>query len=183
MAIKQSLNFVKSERGSISVITGGLFVLAIALAVTLSNVASIAMAKRSLTQATEAAAQRGVRNLDKTSYYKGKFNEITMVQNLMGYRPGDPGIPIDCQRAQNDVVSALRDWSHGDLSLKRFEITSVEVERIDCDGFQVSVSTRARTKLAFVLPFINIESVDIASSVSTQNERAKGFYLFGIRIT
>ena len=182
MAIKNVLKFIKDEKGSISIITGGLFLLTIALAITLSNVASIAMAKRSLTQATEAAAQRGVRNLDKTSYYKGKFNEITVVENLLGYGPSDPGIPIDCQLAEGDVASAMQDWSRGDITLKRFEITSVKVDEIHCDGYQVSVTTNAETKLAFVLPFINIQTVNISSSVSTENKRSQGFYLFGVRI-
>lgn len=156
--------------------------LTLGLAVTLSNVASIAMAKITLTQATESAAQRGVRNLDKSTYYTGKFNELTMVENLFGYGPQDPGIPIDCQMAQDDVASAIYDWSTGDISLKRFEITSVVIDEIVCDGFQVSVSSHANAKLPFVLPFINIKTVSINSSVSTENQRSEGFYLFGIRI-
>ncbi len=182
MAIKNLFASIKSERGSISVLTGGLFVLTLGIAVTLSNVASIAMAKRTLTQATESAAQRGVRNLDKSSYYAGKFNEITMAENFFGLGPEDPGIPIDCQRAEDDVASAIYDWSVGDASLKRFEITSVVIDQIGCDGYQVSVSSHADAKLPFILPFINIKTVSINSSVSTENKRSEGFYLFGIRI-
>ena len=182
MAINRILKFLKKDDGSISVITGGLFLLTLALAVTLSNVASIAMAKRSLTQATEAAAQRGARNLNTNSYYKGQFNEITMVKNILGYSEADPGIPIDCQRAEVDVFNAIQDWSHGGTALKRFEITSVNLDRVDCDGFQVDVTTHAKTRLAFLLPFMNIETVNISSSVSTENKRSQGFYLFGIRI-
>lgn len=182
MAIEKVKARIKSDRGSISVLTGGLFVLTLGLVVTLSNVASIAMAKRTLTQATESAAQRGVRNLDKSIYYTGKFNEITMVENLLGYGPEDPGIPIDCQRAEDDVASAIFDWSTGDISLKRFEITSVVIDEIECDGFQVSVSSHANTNLPFILPFINLKTVSIHSSVSSENKRSEGFYLFGIRI-
>lgn len=171
-----------ADRGSISVLTGGLFILTLALAVTLSNVSSIAMAKRTLTQATESAAQRGVRNLDSKTYYKGKFNEITMVENLLGYGPVDPGIPIDCNQAQGDISGAIQDWSQGDVALTRFEITSVEIDEINCDGYQVSVSTHADTQLPFVLPFINIRTVRIDSTVSTENKRSEGLYLFGIRI-
>ena len=61
----------KSEAGSISVIVIGLFVITVASLMVMTDVSSIIVAKRSLVQATEAAAQRGVHTLDKSKYYQG----------------------------------------------------------------------------------------------------------------
>ena len=75
--------------------------------VILTNISSIYLAKRALTQASEAAAQRGVRNLDKTSYYRGEFDATTQARNLFGIGPSDPGVPIDCSKALGDAEGAL----------------------------------------------------------------------------
>ena len=51
---------LRSETGSISVIVIGLFVITVASLMVMTDVSSLIVAKRSLVQATEAAAQRGV---------------------------------------------------------------------------------------------------------------------------
>jgi hypothetical protein len=172
----------KDERGSISILVGGLFLITISLLIILTSVAEVAVAKRSLTQATESAAQRGVRNLDKEAYYQGEFDEITMVSNLFGAGPDDPGIPIDCSAAKGDVLQGLEDWANGDRSLTRVELSGVEIKEISCDGFGLQVTVQARVTLPLSLPFIDLKSVLIESTVGTINSRDKGLYLFGIRI-
>ena len=57
---------MNSERGSISVVVIGLFVITVASLMVMTDVSALIVAKRSLVQATEAAAQRGVHTLDKS---------------------------------------------------------------------------------------------------------------------
>ena len=52
--------------------------------VILTNISSIYLAKRALTQASEAAVQRGVRNLDLQMYYQSDYNFWQFAWNLTG---------------------------------------------------------------------------------------------------
>lgn len=172
----------KEESGSISIVVISLFLVSICSLMVMTNVAAVAVAKRSLTQATESAAQRGVRNLDENSYYQGEFDITTQLQNLVGVGPDDPGIPIDCSEALSDAQGALSDWTFGPRSLRRIEIVNIQISGIECDGFGIELVTRASAVLPLTLPFFNIESVEISSTVATRNLRESGFSPFGIRI-
>jgi len=176
------LKRIRSESGSISLVVMALFIVSLSSILVITDVAAVAIAKSSLTQATEAAAQRGVRNLDKTSYYRGEFDATTQARNLFGIGPSDPGVPIDCSKALGDAQGALADWSSGPNSLRRVEITNLKISRIECDGFGIQLITQATAKLPLVLPFSNLGSVEISSKVSITNIRSKGFSPFGIRI-
>jgi hypothetical protein len=173
---------VRNERGSISLVVMTLFLVTVMTSIVVTDIASIAIAKRSLTQATEAAAQRGVRNLDLRAYYSGEFDLTTMASNLFGIGPEDPGIPIDCSKALGDAQEALSDWSNGDKSLRRGEITTLRINKIDCDGFGIQLITQATAKLPIVIPIFKMESVHISARVSATNTRKAGFSPFGIRI-
>ena len=173
---------ISDESGSISVVVITLFLILVSSLTGITNVAAVGVAKRSLTQATEAAAQRGVRNLDESSYYQGEFDAATQVRNFLGMGPSDPGIPIDCSKALGDAQSALEDWSNGPKTLRRVEISNLRISRIECDGFGIQLVTRAQARLPLRLPFFEIESIAITSKVSTTNTRAEGFSPFGIRI-
>jgi hypothetical protein len=170
------------DRGSISVLVGGLFLITIALLMIMTNIAEVAIAKRSLTQATESAAQRGVGNLDKDAYYQGEFDAITMAANLLRIGADDPGIPIDCAAAEADVLEGLRDWVSGDRSLTRVELSNIRIDQLTCDGFGIELTMRAQVTLPLVLPFIGAQTFEITSRVGTTNIRQEGFYLFGMRI-
>jgi hypothetical protein len=174
--------FKRNQQGSISLVVFSLFLVTISSLLVITDIAAIGIAKRSLTQATEAAAQRGVRNLDKSAYYNGEFDASTQVRNLLGMGPGDPGVPIDCSKAIGDAQGALSDWSYGPKSLRRVEISNLSISSIECDGYGIQLVTRATARLPLVLPFANLTSVVITSTVSTTNQRAKGFSPFGIRI-
>jgi hypothetical protein len=63
---------LEDEEGSISILIIGLFVVTVATLLVITNIASIAIAQRSLVQASEAAVQRGVQNLDLEAYYVGE---------------------------------------------------------------------------------------------------------------
>ena len=66
------------DTGSLSIVIIGLFLITVASLMVMSDVASVFVAKRSLIQATEAAAQRGVHTLDESAYYVGKGNMFTV---------------------------------------------------------------------------------------------------------
>lgn len=178
--------FWRDERGSISLLIMSLFMATLLVAVTLTNISSIYLAKRALTQATEAAAQRGVRNLDMDSYYQSDYNLWDFAGNLLGAGETDPGIPIDCAKGRIDATDALRAWiqvgttnssSHGRSNLKRIHIDS-----INCDGYELSISTSAVVDLPFVLPFINLESHKISSTVASIAQRKITSNYYGLDI-
>ena len=174
--------FRKDESGSISLVVFSLFLITVSCLFVLTDIAAVGVAKRSLTQATEAAAQRGVRNLNRDAYYKGEFDATTQVRNLLGIGPTDPKIPIDCSKAIGDAQGALIDWFKGPKTLRRVEITNLSISNINCDGFGIQLVTQATARLPLILPFAHLNSVEISSTVSTLNIRASGFSPFGIRI-
>jgi hypothetical protein len=172
----------REERGSISLIVLTFFLISVITSLVITDVAAVAIAKRSLTQATEAAAQRGVRNLNRDAYYSGEFDQSTMVGNILGVGPKDPGIPIDCSKALGDAEGALADWGRGPRSLRRIELVDIAIREIQCDGFGIQLITSATAQLPIVIPLLKIDKVLITSRVSTTNTRKAGFSPFGIRV-
>jgi len=170
-----------SERGSLSVVIIGLFFITIACLVVMSNVATVLVAKRSLAQATEAAAQRGVHSLDNSAYYTGKGTMFTAPLAMITGREHSP-IPIDCNRAFLDVVLELRNWSNDDSSMKRHELQEIVLTNMECDGSSLEISTSSEVKFPFNVPFLNMDSAVLTSTVGTTNQVQEGFYLFGVRL-
>ena len=169
------------ERGSLSVVIIGLFFITIACLVVMSNVATVLVAKRSLAQATEAAAQRGVHSLDKSAYYTGKGTMFTAPLAMFTGREHSP-IPIDCNRAFIDVVLELRNWSNDDSSIIRHELQRIVLTNMECDGSSLEISTSSGVKFPFTVPFLNMDSAVLTSTVGTTNQVQEGFYLFGVRL-
>jgi hypothetical protein len=172
----------REERGSISLIVLTFFLITLITSLVITDIAAVAIAKRSLTQATEAAAQRGVRNLNRDTYYSGEFDLSTMVGNIFGVGPKDPGIPIDCSKALGDSEGAIADWGRGPRSLRRVELSEVAIRDIQCDGFGIQLVTSATVQLPIVIPLLKMDKVQITSQVSTTNTRRAGFAPFGIRV-
>ena len=77
-SFRDYLRKIGDESGSIAVIVIGLFIITVASLMVMTDVSTVIIAKRSLAQATEAAAQRGVHTLDKSSYYQGTANIFTV---------------------------------------------------------------------------------------------------------
>jgi hypothetical protein len=178
--------FWRDERGSISLLIMSLFMATLLVSVTLTNISSIYLAKRALTQATEAAAQRGVRNLDMDAYYQGEYNLWQFAKTLLREGETDPGIPIDCAEGRVDALRALNDWiqisKSSSNSNGRANLQSIQVTSINCDGYELSISTSAVAKLPFVLPFINLESFEISSTVASIAQRKITSNYYGIDI-
>lgn len=174
--------FITEEKGSLSVLILSLFMTIVITLVILTDISSIYFAKRSLTQATEAAAQRGVRNLDEDAYYRGKYNAAQFLINLTDERERDPGIPIDCSKGATDARDAINEFSRDRANLFGRHLGAISVESLTCDGYQISIETSATATLPFVLPFINISEVEISSQIGTFDERKVSTNYYGINI-
>jgi hypothetical protein len=179
---KRVQGFLESERGSVSILTIGLFVILLATCLVLTDISSIYLAKRSLTLATEAAVQRGMKNLDTANYYSGEYNLSRGVLTLFGEGESDPGIPIDCSAGLKDAGSVLESWqSNGGASIRE-NIESIEISDYACDGFQIYLETKARIRIPIKLPFINLERIALTSKAGAVGERADTNNYYGFDI-
>ena len=174
----QSKKYAKDEEGSISLLIIGLFVVTVATLLVITNIASIAIAQRSLVQASEAAVQRAVQNLDLKAYYVGEGGMLSGILNN-----GDVPIPIECSSANSAISDELRHWNSANSSLLRREIRDIWMSEFNCDGVSVGISTTAFAVLPLQLPFVNLINIQLHTSVGATNTRSKGLYLFGIRIS
>lgn len=186
--IKSKRTFIKpvpkclsDERGSLSIVIIGLFFITVASLMVMSDVATVLVAKRSLAQATEAAAQRGVHTLDKSAYYVGKGTIFTAPLALITQRD-HTAIPIDCNQAVPNVMLELYNWSNDDGSMKRHELQGIVLTDFQCDGSAIEISTYSEVKLPFTVPFSRMDSAILTATVGTTNQVQEGFYLFGIRL-
>ncbi len=163
-----------------------LFMSTLIVLVILTNVSSIYLAKRALTQASEAAVQRGVRNLDLQTYYQSDYNFWQFAWNLTGEGETDPGIPIDCQKGRDDALSAIEKWMQLSESKEtangRENLEDIRVNRVECDGYQLTISTSADVRLPFLLPFINLDYVEISTTVASIAQRRITTNYYGIDI-
>ena len=174
----QSKKYANDEEGSISLLIIGLFVVTVATLLVITNIASIAIAQRSLVQASEAAVQRAVQNLDLKAYYVGEGGMLSGILNN-----GDVPIPIECSSANSAISDELRHWNSANSSLLRREIRDIWMSEFNCDGVSVGISTTAFAVLPLQLPFVNLKNIQLHTSVGATNTRSKGLYLFGVRIS
>ena len=169
---------IKDEDGSISLLIIGLFVVSVATLLVITNIASVAIAQRSLVQASEAAVQRGVQNLDLKAYYVGEGGMLSGILNN-----GEVAIPIECGSASSAIEDELRHWNSANGTLLRREIRDIWMSDFNCDGVSVGISTSAYAVLPLQVPFIDLKNIELHASVGATNTRSKGLYLFGIRIS
>ncbi|TRZ73038.1 MAG: hypothetical protein D4Q78_02495 [Streptomycetaceae bacterium] len=174
-------NKSRDESGSLSVVIIGLFLLTVASLMVMSDIASVFVAKRSLIQATEAAAQRGVHTLDESAYYVGKGTVFTAPLAVIKKSPHRT-VPIDCNRAVFNVMLELHNWSNDNGSMKRNELKGIVLTDLQCDGTSLEISTFAEVVFPFRVPFTRMGSALLSASAGTTNEVQEGFYLFGIRL-
>ncbi len=180
-AKKSTKKVISDEQGSLSVVIIGLFLITVASLMVMSDVATLFVAKRSLAQASEAAAQRGVHTLDKSAYYTGKGTILTAPRAFLTHRDHTQ-IPIDCNQALLNVVLELHNWSNDTGSMKRHELQGLVLSDLTCDGTSLEISTYAQVKLPFILPFTKMSSAILTATAGTTNQVQEGFYLFGVRL-
>ena len=174
--------FCIQDEGSLSVLILSLFMTVVITLVILTDISTIYFAKRSLTQATEAAAQRGVRNLDLDAYYRGKYNINQLFRNFSSEGEKDPGIPIDCSKGTSDARDSIHEFSSDRVNLFGQHLGVIKIDAMTCDGYQISLETSSTATLPFVLPFINLSSVEISSQIGTFDERKVSTNYYGINI-
>lgn len=179
--IEKCIAKFREETGSIAVVVIGLFVITVASLMVMTDVSTLIVAKRSLAQATEAAAQRGVHTLDKSAYYQGKATMWTVPLAVLTQRE-HPVIPIDCGRGGVEVLLELRSWSNDKSDMKWHQLQGIELTDYQCDGQSIAIQTRSEVKLPFRVPFSSIDSMFLTASAGTTNKVQEGFYIFGIRV-
>ena len=173
---------LSSSRGSISILTFGLFGIVLLTALVLTNISAVYVAKRTLSLATEAAVQQGVKNLDMQAYYTGENNLSRAALTLLGLGESDPGIPIDCTAGSRDAEMVINGWSNRDSDSHSNNLSSIQISAIACDGFQMEVSTSATVVIPIPIPFINLEEIHIQSRASAIPERADSNNYMGLDI-
>ena len=185
--MKRSLKFLKKfhndQEGSLSLLIIGLFIAALSALMVITDVAVVANAKRSLDQATEAAAMRAVQNLDKAAYYSGKHTALTSLYMVVGNEDYvDNRIPVDCDAGWLEVLDEMNTWMNTSSNMKTIQIENSKVTMYDCVYDVVHLETEAKVKLPFPAPFTDLNRATIKSSITTLNEKDKGLWLFGFRL-
>ena len=172
---------LKDDSGSLSVVVIGLFVITVASLMVMTDIGTIMVAKRSLAQATEAAAQRGVHSLDKTSYYQGKGTMFTVPLAIATQREHSV-IPIDCDKGGLDVLLELNSWSNNESDMRQRYLKEIQLTGFECDGQNLEIQTQSEVELPFKVPFSSTTSIILKASAGVTNQVQEGFYLFGFRI-
>ena len=154
----QTLGSEFRERGSISVLTIGLFLVTVAMLFLITDVASIIVTKRSLVHVTEAAAMSATHQLDLGAYYQGTKRAA---------------IPIDCARALSRVRDELGGWISTPSESKREELRLVEIVEFSCEGNRILLTTSAMATLPFRLPGSSLSHVEIRATVAAESNRSQ----------
>lgn len=177
------IKFHRDEEGSLSLLIIGLFIAALSSMMVITDVAVVANAKRTLDQATEAAAMRAVQNLDEVAYYSGKHTALTSLYMAAGNQDYvDNRIPIDCDAGWLEALDELNTWMSTSSNMKTIQIENYKVTMYDCVYDVVHLETQAKVRLPFPAPFTDQNRTTIKSSITTLNEKDKGLWLFGFRL-
>jgi hypothetical protein len=131
---------------------------------------------------TESFAQRGMRNLDKDAYYTGEFNALQGIKGLLGAGEKDPGVPIDCTAGEREVQQSIFTSLFLKNSMSRSNMSHVNIEVFNCDGFTIYLETSAMATLPIPIPFIDLSEVEIRSHAGAMGERAKTNNFYGLDI-
>lgn len=177
-------DLLSSEDGSLSLLIIGLFIAALSALMIVTDVAVVANAKRSLDQATEAAAMRAVQNLDEAAYYNTeKHNALTSAYMLLGNEDyADNRIPVDCNKGWLEINDEMESWIHTTSNMKTLQISNYEITGFECIYDVVHLETKANVKLPFPAPFTDLDRTTIKSSITTLTEKDRGLWLFGWRL-
>lgn len=180
---------LKREDGSISVLVFGLFIVVLLASVVLTDISALIVAKRSLIQATESAAQSAAHALDLETYYQGKHSALSFLVT-----DASPVIPIDCAAANNRAAETLSDIASSALptssltkssttakgKLIRPELSDLRISQFQCNGTEVLITTIAKAKLPIALSLFSFESVSLTASAGTTSVKKRIFSPFGI---
>ena len=160
----------------------GLFLLVLTTSLVLTDISSIYLAKRSLSLATEAALQRGMKNLDERAYYSGEYNFNQLLVNSFGQAESDPGIPINCGKGLQDIQEVLSGWQARGAASVRENVNQLRLTNFECDGYQIYIESAAIARIPLPIPFINLNEVAIHSYAGAVGERAETNNYYGFDI-
>jgi hypothetical protein len=173
---------LKNEDGSISVLVFGLFAVVLLSGVVLTDISAVIVAQRSLTQATESAAQSAAHALDLDTYYQGKHSALSFLVS-----DTSPVIPIDCKTASNRASETLADIANtssrnygSNKELLRRELSDVRISEFQCNGTEVLITASAKAWLPISLSLFSFESVDLSASAGTTSVKKRVLSIFGI---
>lgn len=180
---------LKREDGSISVLVFGLFIVVLLASVVLTDISAIIVAKRSLIQATESAAQSAAHALDLKTYYQGKHSALSFLVT-----DASPVIPIDCAAANTRAAETLSDIASSappTSSLTRSsttakgrlirpELSDLRISQFQCNGTEVLITTTAKARLPIALSLFSFESVYLTASAGTTSVKKRIYSPFGI---
>jgi len=149
---KEEFSKAHCEKGSVTVLTLGLFLLVLSAILLITDLSSLTVAKASLTHITEMAAQRGTHEVDESRYYSGSSL-----------------LPIDCPIALARVLRELENRQEKPGSFSRPEILSVVLSNFVCDGTSLEVHTKSEIRLPFKLPFADSLNFEIQAMAVARN--------------
>ena len=187
--IKSLRHKLKREDGSISVLVFGLFIVVLLASVVLTDISAIIVAKRSLIQATESAAQSAAHALDLETYYQGKHSALSFLVT-----DASPVIPIDCAAANTRAAETLsniastavptssltRSSTTAKGKLIRPELSDLRISQFQCNGAEVLITTTAKARLPIALSLFSFESVSLTASAGTTSVKKRIYSPFGI---
>ena len=173
--LKFSKDALCDERGSLSVLIIGLFLLTVALLMVMTDISSLVLSRKALTQQTEFLAQQGAKEIDLESYYQGRGGLLPYLAEKTLFNQTDPGIPLDCAKSTSAVQSAAANISHE--RFRNFELIAYQ-----CKGDMTYIETKAEAVLPYTLSFLHLDNPEIRGYAASAPERRNGFWIKGFRL-
>ena len=136
---------LEDERGSISLLIIGLFVIVLALSLAILDVSGNLLAKQELTHIGEAAISSAAHSIDLDRYYRADRNFVRNSSKGPIYR-----IPINCSTA---LMKFQREVTYSSLRGKSISILSW-----NCYKDSLSAQLQSDVPLLVPVPFIGRES-------------------------
>lgn len=175
VSVKDWRRFVDDERGSLSVLIIGLFLLTMTLIMVMSDISALVAARKALSQHTEFLVQQGAKSIDLEAYYQGRGGLLPYLAEKTIVDQTDPGIPLDCDEVNRAVVQAAANVS--DSKFTRFRLVNFE-----CNRGVTLVETQAEANLPYSLPFLKLDSPLMRGYAANSPERRNGLWIRGIRL-
>lgn len=143
---------IKEERGSLSILSTGLFLLLVLSSFVIMNASSAFLAKRELIQIGEFAITRAAQNLDPNSYY-GNATITT-------------ALPIDCGAAEQSF--------RNEIAQSYLRQTAVILNEWKCDGFSASAMISSQVRHLLVMPILGSQGlITVSTEVAAHNALQK----------
>ena len=175
VSVRDWRRLIDDERGSLSALIIGLFLLTMALIMVMSDISALVAARKALSQHTEFLVQQGAKSIDLEAYYQGRGGLLPYLAEKTIVDQTDPGVPLDCDEVKRAVVQAAAKVV--DSKFSQFQLVHFE-----CDGGMTFVQTQAKAVLPYSLPFLRLDSPVMRGYAANSPERRNGLWIRGIRL-